>query len=244
MVAILLHGVLQLSERRASFVSAVTHELRTPLTTFQMYSEMLSEGMVEPAKQGTYLQTLRSEADRLAHLVENVLQYAKLERSRSGWQQKATDVGLLIDTMRERLAGRAAQCGLEVVWTVPDELAQTAVWTNASAVEQIMFNLLDNACKYGVPSELGRIDVSVTTSGEAGDWVLIGVRDYGPGVPRDAERRMFQPFSRKDEVGPAPGVGLGLTLCRRMAKQLGGKLEFHRPESGAEFRLRLPRRGK
>ena len=76
-VAGLLAGVMRLSARRASFVSAVTHELRTPLTTFQMYAEMLADGMVpEESKQKEYLATLRAEAGRLIHLVENVLAYA------------------------------------------------------------------------------------------------------------------------------------------------------------------------
>ncbi len=75
----MLRGVLALSERRASFVSAVTHELRSPLTTFRMYAEMLAEGMVRDEQQrDRYLSTLRQEADRLSHLVDNVLQYARL----------------------------------------------------------------------------------------------------------------------------------------------------------------------
>ncbi len=82
-VAALLWGVMRLSGRRAAFVSAVTHELRTPLTTFRLYAEMLSEGMVPDAqRQREYLVSLRREADRLAHLVENVLSYARLERGR------------------------------------------------------------------------------------------------------------------------------------------------------------------
>ncbi|MCY2963542.1 MAG: sensor histidine kinase [Planctomycetota bacterium] len=90
-VAALLGGVVTLSERRASFVSAVTHELRTPLTTFRMYSEMLADGMVtEPAQQTHYLRTLRVEADRLTHLVENVLAYARLERGGLGNRMAAT----------------------------------------------------------------------------------------------------------------------------------------------------------
>ncbi len=84
-VGLLLCGVLALSERRAAFVSAVTHELRTPLTTFRMYAEMLAENMVpDQASRQRYLQTLRTEADRLTHLVENVLAYARLERGGPG----------------------------------------------------------------------------------------------------------------------------------------------------------------
>ena len=80
-----------LSERRGAFVSAVTHELRTPLTTLRMYTEMLADGMVpdEPRRR-SYLQTLRAEADRLGHLVENVLAYSRLERNRRGLRAVTT----------------------------------------------------------------------------------------------------------------------------------------------------------
>jgi len=77
---LLVAGLLRLSERRASFVSAVTHELRTPLTTFQLYSEMLESGAIKEDKRGYYFQTLRREAERLSHLVENVLAFSRIER--------------------------------------------------------------------------------------------------------------------------------------------------------------------
>ena len=88
----LLAGVVALSERRAAFVSSVTHELRTPLTTFRMYADMLARGMVPDAeRRQQYLETLRTEAERLTHLVENVLSYARLERGRGGAAARARD---------------------------------------------------------------------------------------------------------------------------------------------------------
>lgn len=93
-VGLLLQGVVTLSERRGAFVSAVTHELRTPLTTFRMYAEMLAEGMVPSAEQRqAYLDTLRVEADRLSHLVENVLSYARLERGKPGGRRESVALG-------------------------------------------------------------------------------------------------------------------------------------------------------
>src|SRR5439155_15089133 len=93
-VAALLLGAVRLSERRGAFVSAVTHELRTPLTTFRMYAEMLAGGMVpDEARRRHYLETLRIEADRLSHLVENVLSYARLERGVSRSRLEPVGVG-------------------------------------------------------------------------------------------------------------------------------------------------------
>ena len=104
-VAVLLWGVMRLSERRAAFVSAVTHELRTPLTTFQMYAEMLAEGMVPDAEQQhRYLGTLRNEAIRLTHLVENVLAYARLERGRTAGRIEPIELADLIEGAKDRLA--------------------------------------------------------------------------------------------------------------------------------------------
>ena len=100
-VAMLLHGTVSLSERRAAFVSAVTHELRTPLTTFKMYSEMLAEGMVpEESKRKSYLSTLCSEANRLSHLVENVLAYARLERGSARSRVERISLGQLLERVK------------------------------------------------------------------------------------------------------------------------------------------------
>src|SRR5204863_5142335 len=109
---VLLRGVLILSERRAAFVSAVTHELRTPLTTFRMYSEMLSEGMVpDESQRRHYLSTLKAEADRLFHLIENVLSYARLERGRRKTLRTAGTVEQLLRPIVARLSERAARDG-------------------------------------------------------------------------------------------------------------------------------------
>src|SRR5262249_10469591 len=107
-VALVLAWALTLSERRGTFVSAVTHELRTPLTTFRLYTEMLSQGMVgDPSVRASYLQTLQKEADRLAHLVENVLSFARLERGRSIVRRDSVTLRELIDRVEPTLVARA-----------------------------------------------------------------------------------------------------------------------------------------
>ena len=128
-VATLLAGVISLSERRGAFVSAVTHELRTPLTTFRMYAEMLSEGMVrEETDQRHYLQTLRVEADRLTHLVANVLAYARLERGRPGGRIEKVTVERLLEVATQRLADRAAQVNLQLSIEPADGVMSAVLW--------------------------------------------------------------------------------------------------------------------
>lgn len=109
-VAALLRGVVELSERRHVFVSAVTHELRTPLTTFRLYTDMLADGMVtDEARRREYITRLRGEAERLGHLVENVLFYARVESGRGEAAREVVDLQALLQEARPRLAERAAR---------------------------------------------------------------------------------------------------------------------------------------
>ncbi|MEK6249651.1 MAG: HAMP domain-containing histidine kinase, partial [Planctomycetales bacterium] len=148
-VGLLLAGVISLSERRAAFVSAVTHELRTPLTTFRMYAEMLAEGMVlDQQKQKTYLETLKSEADRLYHLVENVLSYAKLERGRTRSASTEISIVTLIEDIANRLQPRVEQAEMVLEVELDERLGDSRLVTDIGGVEQIVVNLVDNACKY------------------------------------------------------------------------------------------------
>jgi signal transduction histidine kinase len=240
--AMMLHSVLALSERRGAFVSAVTHELRTPLTTFRMYAEMLAGGMVPEADQRQrYLDTLRVEADRLAHLVENVLQYARLERGRPGKRREDVSLAAILDRCESRLAERAAQGEMKLDVQLDDADRGLTLATDSAAVEQILFNLVDNACKYAAPAADKRIHLQISTERSR---VRIAVRDHGPGISRAGRKKLFRPFSKSvhEAASTAPGVGLGLALCRRLAADLGGRLDLESPtEGGAAFVLTLPR---
>jgi signal transduction histidine kinase len=239
-VAILLQGVVSLSERRGAFVSAVTHELRTPLTTFRMYSEMLAENMVpNHESRQRYLDTLRVEADRLFHLVENVLAYARLERGRHGRVRQATTLSAIIEHCQHRFADRAEQAGMKLVIEPPPDAAPIELTTDPAAVEQILFNLIDNACKYAAGASDPRIHLEF---GREGRYAVLTVRDHGPGIDAKAARRLFHPFSKSVHAAAcsAPGVGLGLALSRRLARQLGGRLEWQESADGATFALYLP----
>lgn len=239
-VAALLWGVIRLSERRATFVSAVTHELRTPLTTFHMYTEMLAEGMVsEPERRQEYLDTLRREATRLTHLVENVLAYARLERGRANGRVERFTLGSLLDQIVPRLAEHARHSGMEVTSELDAAARGATVRANASAVEQIVFNLVDNACKYAASAADRRIHLAAHRNGSQ---VELRVSDHGPGIAPSALKRLFRPFSKsaREAAHSAPGVGLGLALSRRLARDMGADLALDRRADGASFVLTLP----
>jgi signal transduction histidine kinase len=245
-VAVLVKGAVSLSERRAAFVSAVTHELRTPLTTFRLYTEMLEEGRVSgEERRRQYLVTLHAEAERLCHLVDNVLAYARLERGRPGGQLESVNLRDFLAQVADRLSDRAGQAGMHLV--VRDaQCAGTSsprppdnVQADASAVEQILLNLVDNACKYAACAEDRAIEIDAAI---APPWATIRVRDHGPGLSADERRVLFKPFhkSARRAAESAPGVGLGLSLSRRLARDMGGDLRLDESvTSGACFVLTL-----
>lgn len=240
--AVLMRGVMKLSDRRATFVSSVTHELRTPLTTFHLYSDMLAEGMVkEEKRQKEYLTTMRREAERLNHLVENVLSYSRVERGSARAEHQKVTLQGLIDRMSSRLDERTSKeaAELEVVSAVDSE--EVEIDTDLTAVEQIVFNLVDNACKYGLREGASQV-IRLRTS-KTGRMARIEVSDQGGGISRSDVKKLFRPFhkSARDAAHSKPGVGLGLALCRRLARELGGDLTLdNREGEGACFVLELP----
>jgi signal transduction histidine kinase len=240
-VAALLVGTVSLSERRGAFVSAVTHELRTPLTAFRLYTDMLTDQPIrdENTRQ-RYLQTLRHEAGRLQHLVENVLAYARLERGHARTHAERVRFDHLLERVREPLEQRAEQARMALSVEMDESVRTTDVRVDPSAFERILFNLVDNACKYAATAENRVIQLSAV---RAGEHVAVRVRDHGPGIARDDLRRLFTPFhkSARDAAHSAPGVGLGLALSRRLARAMGGELELDETaNSGACFIITLP----
>jgi signal transduction histidine kinase len=242
-VGLVLHGTVSLSERRAAFVSAVTHELRTPLTTFRLYSEMLADGMIKDEKQQhTYLSTLEAEAERLSHLVENVLAYARIERGSARNHKEHVSIEEVLERVLPRLKQRASQSNMEIAVESDEPDNKAKLHVDVAALEQILFNLVDNACKYAAPRAANRtIHVQALTRGP---MAMIRVRDHGGGIAPGERRSIFRPFHKSADAAAhsAPGVGLGLALCVRLSKALGGKLSLEKVYgSGASFLLELPR---
>jgi len=228
----LLGATMSLSSRRGAFASAVTHELRTPLTTFRMYAEMLASGMVDDeAKRRQYLDTLVAEADRLGHLIENVLAYSRLE-NRLAPRRAMSEMTIeqLIQSAVPALRRRVEQAGLALDVNISDPGALCR--TDPVAVGQILINLVDNACKYGLSA--------IELRARAVDGKLeIHVTDHGPGIAPDRIGRLFSAFS-KSKTDSIPGIGLGLYVSRQLARDLGGDLQHLSPGAGTTFVLTLP----
>jgi signal transduction histidine kinase len=234
-------ALLDLSERRIRFVSAVTHELRTPLTSLRLYLDLLTSGMIEdPDKQKEYLNTLANESERLNRLIENVLDFARLEKRSLQASRANVAVSELTEQISQTWTERCASEGREfvVVSTVP---VDQTILTDLRMAGQILGNLIDNARKYSRDSADPRIWLWVKP-GERGRIVL-EVEDRGPGVPARERSTIFRPFRRGNEADfTAGGAGLGLALAKQWAEMLGGSLTYRTPEGGigACFRLELP----
>ncbi len=243
-VAALMRGALALSERRGTFVSAVTHELRTPLTTFRMYTEMLAQGMIrEPAKQRRYLNTLHAQAERLGHLVDNVLLYAGLERRPDAREVERLDAKGILERVAPPLSQRSEQAGLRLTTRCDSDPLDLCCMGDANAVERIVFNLVDNACKYAA-AHSEREELHLIAFRADADHIGIAVRDFGLGIDPTEAATIFRAFhkSAKKAAQTAPGVGLGLALCRGLAVAMGGRLRLQTPATGpgARFELLLP----
>ena len=239
-VGITLRKSIDLSERRRRFVSAVTHELRTPLTTFQMYSEMLADGVV-PTEQrrGEYLQTLKEESKRLSTMVANVLAHARLEERRGPRVAESTTLQALLSRLKPSLQRRVESTPMRLE-VQNDGPAEASLVVDTEAVGQILGNLVDNAAKYANGTSPSTIHL---VANAANGSLVLTVRDHGPGIAREQAAAIFEPFERggRDPSDPVPGVGLGLALARGLARDLGGELTLESPAGGgACFRLELP----
>jgi len=245
--AILVGGTLllrqaRLSEEEAaqktSFVANVSHELKTPLTTIRLYAELLEQGRVtDAAKRIEYLGTIGRETQRLARLVNNVLGFSRLEQGTKRFDVRELDLAGEINRLLDTHAPRLAECGMSLQREVPD--GPLSVRADRDALEQILINLLDNACKYAA----GGGEVSVVLAARSEGGAEVRVADRGPGVPPAHRTRIFDKFHRVDATLTAAqgGAGLGLSIARQLARGQGGELRYaERAGGGAEFIFELP----
>jgi signal transduction histidine kinase len=237
----LVMGLVRMSERRATFVSSVTHELRTPLTTFQLYSDLLASGMVkEEEKKNLYYETLRREADRLGHLVENVLAFAKVERGSARGGKKLCQWNDFLPSILERMQQRLHQANLQLETDFADQIMEQKIHTDPVALEHILFNLADNSAKYAHPHSSAKVILTITQNSKS--WTIT-LRDFGPGIEKSERHHIFRAFQKSKNANDSckSGVGLGLSLSRRLAKSINATLTYDASNpQGATFILKSP----
>jgi two-component system phosphate regulon sensor histidine kinase PhoR len=204
------------SALKSDFVANVSHELKTPLSLVRMFAELLQSGRVDSdEKRRQYLQIILSESERLSALIENVLDFAKVERGRAGYDFEDCSIGEVVaravDACRVRAEREAVTLDLEVEPGLPP------VRLDERAIEIAIINLVDNALKYA--REGGLVAVRVARRGKT---VEVSVRDRGAGIPAEDRKRIFERFVRGRGTKQVRGSGIGLALVKHIAGAHGG----------------------
>jgi signal transduction histidine kinase len=225
------------AQQKTSFVAAVSHELKTPLTSIRMYAELLlSKRVSNPEKQQTYLEVMVAESERLTRLINNVLDFGKLEQGRKKYRISEFDMGqFLLECIRTNQV-RLKKAGFELITQVPDQAFP--VKTDRDAMAQVFLNLMDNAIKYAGAGKFLKIIL-----GRSSQDVQIKIQDDGPGIEPGLGEKIFDKFFRADNslTTSKPGSGLGLSITRHMLRDLGGDIVMDTTLArGAGFIIRIP----
>jgi signal transduction histidine kinase len=228
----------RLTNQKTTFVSNVSHELRTPLTAIRMYAELLemSGSRLTEAERRRQLAVIRGECGRLERLIDSVLDLASLQRGTKRFEFEYEEVDAVVRAAAEEFREQAQAQGFQYAVDIETDLPEVRL--DADAMRQVLLNLLSNALKY---SDTERW-IAVRAF-RRGDEVAVQVEDHGIGIaPRD-HQRIFEDFYRVDQrlSTPRQGVGLGLTLVRRIVEAHQGRITVESaPGRGARFTIFLP----
>ncbi len=219
---------------KTDFLSNCSHELKTPLAGIGIWADLLREGrLTTDDKRARAYKIISDENARMTRLVENLLDFSRLEQGRRKYNFIAVDVAALVADVVDLVRGDFAVHGIEL------RTGDTCVaCADADAVKQILANLLGNAAKYAAAG--GPVEVEVS---QYGAWCRIDVADRGPGLSSEARARVFERFYRADDAlnSKTGGLGLGLSISRALAQDMGGRLSVSaRVGGGCVFTLELP----
>ena len=222
---------LQRETLRREFTANVSHELKTPLTSISGFAEILQNGMAKPEDTHKFAGRIFDEAQRLITLVSDIIKISQLDEGGLPYKQEQVDLLALSEEVLDRLRPAAENANL----TLSLNGTHTILETVRPIIDEILFNLCDNAVKYNRPG--GRVTVSVEQSGVQ---TAVTVADTGIGIPPALQQRVFERFFRVDkshsrEIG---GTGLGLSIVKHGAAYLGAEIQVNStPGQGTAFTL-------
>jgi len=228
---------LAVARLQSDFVSAVSHEFRTPLASLRQLSELLADGRVPTEeRRQQYYEGLRHESERLHRLVENLLDFGRMEAGAREYHFETIDAAALVRSVAGEFAQEVAERGYRVEIAGGEDAVP--VRADREALARAVWNLLDNAVKYSPTVK----SVWIATRSEAGR-VTIDVRDEGVGITRDQQRRIFDKFVRGAGAASAgvKGTGLGLSMVRHIVRAHDGTITVaSEPGRGSTFTIGLP----
>jgi signal transduction histidine kinase len=227
----------RLNEIRSQFVASVSHELKTPLTAIRMFAETLAMGRSRDDRtRDEYLETIVNECERLARLVDNVLDFSKIEQGKKIYRLRPVRLEDVASSAVRAMQFPLAQQGFRLHFSVADDLPE--LQADGDAIEQAILNLLTNAMKYSGDSR----DIDLRLCARHGDGV-IEVVDRGLGIAPEEQKHVFEKFYRapSHQSSLIAGTGLGLTLVAHIAQAHGGRVALESAVgSGSTFSLILP----
>jgi signal transduction histidine kinase len=228
---------IHLARLKSDFVANVSHELKTPLALIRLFAETLELGRVQGAEKAKqYYRIINKESQRLTQLINNILDFSRIEAGRREYRMVPSDIGAVVRDVVESYRFAIEKLGFSLELSVGDELPPLEL--DPEAISQAVINLLNNAIKYS--SEQKSIKVSVRREL---DRVLLSVSDRGIGIPRSEHRRIFEKFYRVETslLHTTKGSGLGLALVQHITEAHGGRVELaSAPGEGSTFTLSLP----
>jgi len=225
------------SAAKSRFLATVSHEFRTPLNGILGMADLLGDTRLDP-EQATYVKALRSSGEALLGLVDDILDFAKVEAGKLELADTPFDLAALIEDVTELMAPRAQAKGIEISTLLGPDLPGRLVG-DAERLRQILLNLVGNAVKFTQAGGVG-----IEADAVAGEFV-VAIADTGPGIPAERLATIFEEFEQVGMSGhrDQAGTGLGLAIARRLARAMGGDIEAgNRADGGALFRLALPLR--
>jgi len=227
---------MEIARLKSEFVSAVSHEFRSPVTGIRQLVEILMRGQPSEERRRQYYEMIGHESDRLARLVENVLDFARMEEGRKEYRFEPLETEAWLRALNEEFQAESAQQGVSLAATIPERLPM--VLADREALTCAVHNLLDNAVKYSPECKTVWLEAEVT-----GAWLAIRVRDRGLGIAEEDQKHIFEKFYRGsgETARHVKGAGLGLSLVKHIVTAHGGSVECRsRPGEGSTFSVHLP----